>query len=35
MEKQETSTFADFILFYLNYFDRNFNKKPFYDFLIS
>ena len=28
----ETTKFKDFILFYLNYFDRNFNKQPYYDF---
>jgi len=27
-----SNSFEDFILFYLNYFDRHFNKKPFYDF---
>ncbi|KAG4082397.1 hypothetical protein H8356DRAFT_1437785 [Neocallimastix lanati (nom. inval.)] len=29
---EKTRSFKDFILFYLNYFDRNFNKKSFYDF---
>ncbi|KAG4082595.1 hypothetical protein H8356DRAFT_969265 [Neocallimastix lanati (nom. inval.)] len=27
-----SNSFEDFILLYLNYFDRHFNKKPFYDF---
>ncbi|KAL6613636.1 hypothetical protein U3516DRAFT_867386 [Neocallimastix sp. 'constans'] len=29
---EKTTSFKDFILFYLNYFDRNFNQKSFYDF---
>ena len=29
---QKKKLFKDFILLYLNYFDRNFNKKSFYDF---
>ena len=29
---EKTRSFKDFILFYLNYFDRNFKKKSFYDF---
>ncbi|KAG4101195.1 hypothetical protein H8356DRAFT_1289541 [Neocallimastix lanati (nom. inval.)] len=28
---EKKTLFKDFILFYLNYFDRNFNKKSFYD----
>jgi len=28
-----SNSFEDFILLYLNYFDRHFNKKPLYDFL--
>ena len=31
-DTSKTTSFKDFILFYLNYFDRNFNKKPLYDF---
>ncbi|KAG4081915.1 hypothetical protein H8356DRAFT_1299993 [Neocallimastix lanati (nom. inval.)] len=31
-KKKKTRSFKDFIIFYLNYFDRNFNKKSFYDF---
>ncbi|KAG4094390.1 hypothetical protein H8356DRAFT_946922 [Neocallimastix lanati (nom. inval.)] len=31
-DSSKTAKFKDFILFYLNYFDRKFNKKPFYDF---
>ncbi|ORY10595.1 hypothetical protein LY90DRAFT_518655 [Neocallimastix californiae] len=29
---EKTRSFKDFIIFYLNYFDRNYNKKSFYDF---
>ena len=32
---EKTRSFKDFILFYLNYFDRNFNKNHLMIFLIS